>query len=450
LFAFANTAVSDPNDVLGATTTKVARCNANLRTRPYTSAQRRVTIKTGARIAVVTSVTGGSWRVWCGGRYRAGRSWYRISAINGRSVRRLYGVSYLYAASGLFKTPAVTSTIVPAPTISPTPTPAGSTARPFPAPVTSRTVSVPTTIDATGATDVSAALNAFIGSVPNGSVIAFPPNATYTLTAGMKFTNRHDLVFEGNGTTLRLIGPDSNLSSGFLLWNGDSDIIVRHFTIVGQNTRPGVYTTAGNESRYGVLTYGAARVEISNVTILNPWSDYVLIGGTGSATGEIPSDNIWIHDSTMTGSGRMGISLISATHVLIERNTFDLTAWAAMDIEPDMDTQPVGWVTFRGNIIKRGGSHTPKFISADGHTTLGNVHDITITGNRTDGTLGSSIVNVSRRKNVVFTNNTALTAAAGPVLNFAHIDGLTVSGNIQPLTSGSLASISDCTNVVSH
>ena len=29
--------------------------------------------------------------------------WYRISAINGRSVKSLYGVTYLYAAIGLFK-----------------------------------------------------------------------------------------------------------------------------------------------------------------------------------------------------------------------------------------------------------------------------------------------------------------------------------------------------------
>jgi hypothetical protein len=33
------------------------------------------------------------------------------------------------------------------------------------------------------------------------------------------------------------------------------------------------------------------------------------------------------------------------------------------------------------------------------------------------------------------------------VLMFAHIDGLTVTGNVQPLTSGSLASITDCTGV---
>jgi hypothetical protein len=35
------------------------------------------------------------------------------------------------------------------------------------------------------------------------------------------------------------------------------------------------------------------------------------------------------------------------------------------------------------------------------------------------------------------------------VLNFAHVDGLTITGNTQPLSSGSLASIADCTNVVS-
>ncbi len=351
-------------------------------------------------------------------------------------------------------TPTPIITLPPvSPTPTPTPTPPG---RPFPAPVTTQTVNVPTTIDSTGASDVSAALNAFVASVPNGSIISFKAGGTYRLDTGIKFTNRHNLIFEGNGATLRPTGQvDSHANSAFALWNYDTDIAIRNFTIVGQNTQPGVYNSATNENRFGVLVYGGTRTEIANVTMLNPWSDYVEVGGTGDPSGEIPGDNVWIHDSTMTGSGRMGISAVSATHVLIERNTFDLTAWVTLDIEPNTANQEVGWITFRDNTILRGHgspatSYDPAFVSARGGVGTWNVHDITVSGNHTNGTLRTDIDNLSRRRNVVFTNNVALTAMAGPVLNFAHIDGLTVSGNVQSLTWGSLAAITDCTGVVSR
>lgn len=339
-------------------------------------------------------------------------------------------------------TPVPTPTSTPAPT--PTPTPPN---RPFPAPTTSRTVNVPASIDATGNSNVGAALNAFIASVPDGSVISFPAGAIYRTEVGLKFTGRHDLVFEGNGATIRPTGPDDNANSGFAIWNGNTDIAIRNLTISGQNPQPGVWVVGPNDKRSGILVYGGARVEIDSVTIADPWADYVLLGGTGGAT-ETPSNDVWIHDSTLRGSGRMGISLISTTHVLIERNAFSDSAWAIMDIEPDYDFQPVGWVTLRDNTIHSSGrSNSPEFVSADGLTTNSDVHDVTVTGNRTDGTLATSIVNTSRRRNVVMTDNVGQRAVPGPVLRFAHVDGLTLANNVQPLTSGTLYSITDCTNV---
>ena len=56
-------------------------------------------------------------------------------------------------------------------------------------------------------------------------------------------------------------------------------------------------------------------------------------------------------------------------------------------------------------------------------------------------------VNVARRQNIVFTNNTSTVAVAGPVLHLSNIDGLTVTGNVQPLSSGVLASITASTAV---
>jgi len=120
-FVFGITAVSMPGNVLGATVTKAAVCSANLRTSASTSARTRTSIKVGTKVTVVTSVTGGSWRTTCG-KAVSGRTWYRISAINGRSVKSLYGVTYLYAAISLFKAvaaPAVAAPVVAPPAVAP-------------------------------------------------------------------------------------------------------------------------------------------------------------------------------------------------------------------------------------------------------------------------------------------------------------------------------------------
>jgi GH25 family lysozyme M1 (1,4-beta-N-acetylmuramidase) len=78
-------------------------------------------IPTGMRVTARGIVTGRSWRTECAGRTVSGNRWYRISAIAGRSVRSLYGVTYLYAATGLFR--AAKPIPQPSPPPSPTPPP---------------------------------------------------------------------------------------------------------------------------------------------------------------------------------------------------------------------------------------------------------------------------------------------------------------------------------------
>ena len=55
---------------------------------------------------------------------------------------------------------------------------------------------------------------------------------------------------------------------------------------------------------------------------------------------------------------------------------------------------------------------------------------------------------VPNTSNIVFRNNTTTRAAYGPVLYFKDVNGVTVSGNNQPLISGTEAGFSNCTNVV--
>jgi GH25 family lysozyme M1 (1,4-beta-N-acetylmuramidase) len=95
--------------VLAGAITKVTACDGvNLRTRPATTATRKATLKAGIRVTVTATVTGGRYTVTCAGKTTSGTGWYRISAINGRSVYSLYHVTYLYAAGALLKPLTVT------------------------------------------------------------------------------------------------------------------------------------------------------------------------------------------------------------------------------------------------------------------------------------------------------------------------------------------------------
>jgi GH25 family lysozyme M1 (1,4-beta-N-acetylmuramidase) len=111
LFMFAMTAVSNPGPVFGATEMKTALCPANLRPHTTTASPARVSIAAGSRVTAVATVAGSAWRASCAGKTVSGISWLRISGVNGKSVRALYGVTYLYAASGLFKAMALPSVV---------------------------------------------------------------------------------------------------------------------------------------------------------------------------------------------------------------------------------------------------------------------------------------------------------------------------------------------------
>ena len=111
LLLFAMTAVSAPGPVFGATVMKTAVCSANLRPHTTTASSVRASIGAGSRVTVVATVAGSAWRTSCGGKTVSGISWLRISGVNGKSVKSLWGVTYLYAASGLFKAMVLPSTV---------------------------------------------------------------------------------------------------------------------------------------------------------------------------------------------------------------------------------------------------------------------------------------------------------------------------------------------------
>ena len=85
----------------------VPACSSvNIRTGTSTGSAIKASLTAGSTVTVVAKVSGSSWSATCP-TPKSGSGWYRISAVNGRSVSSLYGVSYLYAATGVLKTAPV-------------------------------------------------------------------------------------------------------------------------------------------------------------------------------------------------------------------------------------------------------------------------------------------------------------------------------------------------------
>jgi len=327
----------------------------------------------------------------------------------------------------------------PDPTAAPAPTPSG--------------IAVPASIDATGTTNVSAALNAWLATVPDGSTIVFKAGGIYQVQPGVRLTSRHNLVLEGNGATIKNVGWERS-ALGLL---GGDHITVRNLTLLGDNPDAGTanaYHSGGQEGSAGVWLKGVSNIELANVTISGAWGDCLFVGS--GATGW--SDTVSFHDSTCRLNGRQGVVVNAGRNVTIQRVNFDQIALYVLDIEPDYVDEGAYNVRFIDNTV---GTYTVDthwdclFVAADG-LAGSSVNGLTISGNAVAGNPHgyngkacglNSDISVSRRQNVVFTNNTASLSVAGPVLLFSHVDGLTVTGNAQPLKSGVLVSITDSTGV---
>jgi hypothetical protein len=370
----------------------------------------------------------------------------RTGSHNVPSVVALVKTTSLGSHTTAFTAEKATIATPPTP---PTPPATLPVTRPFPAPVTTRTVTVPASIDATGSSDVGAALNAFVASVPDGSIIAFPTGATYMLNEGIQIANRHNLVFAGNGVTLR-VGPKSRandqLASSFVLghqyggyWaNGNTDIVIRDFVLVGNDPTPGTFTE-GQEGQANLQITGTDRVEIYNITGSAAPGDFVFIADVLGA---------WVHDCRVLTTGRNGGTIVAGRDITFERNAFGVIGYCVFDVEPNNASEATYNARFLVNTAISWGN---AFLAVEGSHTGAMIDGIVVDGNTvTGGSIRTIIDNggTNRMKNISFTNNTGGKATAGPVLRFAYVDGLTVTGNVQPLSSGILMNILNCTGVV--
>jgi hypothetical protein len=215
--------------------------------------------------------------------------------------------------------------------------------------------------------------------------------------------------------------------------------MIRDFSLVGNSPTPGFYSTSG-EQAHGVRIYSSANTDLSGLTVSAVWGDCLYVADA--------SNGVHFHDSRCVSLGLMGVAITSGSNIMVEGVRFDSIGYGLFDIEPNLASEVATNVIFRNNTAGVLNQAPGKrfFFGANG-AAGSTVSNITVTGNTISASPLDTYVTEARRKAIVFTNNASAVSTSGPVLYFAHVDGLTVTGDVQALTSGALASITDCTGV---
>jgi hypothetical protein len=339
---------------------------------------------------------------------------------------------------------------------------------------------VPTTIDKTGATDVTTALNNWIATIPNGTSttkhtrVVFPQNATYMVSRGINISGKSHVTYWGNGTTIKVnpnatgpyqytsafnVGyryggsPTANLSAGTL----NTDIRITGFSGIASHTpTPGIFNGTYENQAFIEATRVDGLVADNCKNIRGFGGDFMRLHGS----------NVHIHDVELVNAGRQGVSVIEGSNVLIENSHFGDVGYYVLDLEPNRAEESVTNVTFRYNTMESWGPDTGV---GGGFLAIGNgvfsqmgnvwIHDneFITTGKVESGQETSTLRSyINHRKtyglrpfNINIYNNKALQADAGPLIRWGDVDGIRVTGNTQPLTSGSLTyDAGGSTNVV--
>jgi Right handed beta helix region len=295
---------------------------------------------------------------------------------------------------------------------------------------------VPSSIDGTGESDVTEALQGFFEEVPNGSVIEFPPGARYRVEGTVGLVDRRNLTILGHGATIFATTTGDRTRSQLTL-NGGSRLVIRNLVVKGANPSGGVEEPAYRaelEAQHGFQILGATGVELDRVTVTDVYGDFVYVGAIRGNW----SRNVWVHNSTFARNGRQGVAVTAGRNIVIERNTIAETRRATFDLEPNTSKGGVKNVFILDNEV---GPGRLLFLASHGN---GPVDDIVISGNNLVGrALTVSVAAPANARRARFWINDNLSDKGnGPTpIAFENVDDVVVRNNAQIVTREGVAGV---------
>jgi hypothetical protein len=311
-------------------------------------------------------------------------------------------------------------------------------------------VAVPADLARDCSVDVTAGLDRWLASVPDGATAQLA-GGCYRIDGTVTLQDRHDLIVDGGGATFSAVSPTGDLTTAdqpskaartrsHWRLSGGSGITLRALTIQGANpsggTAPDGYVEK-LEAQHGIDIAGTQAVDIDHVAINDVFGDFVYFGPSPARNGQ-PAvfSGGRVHDSTMVRNGRQGIAITGGKGIQIDHNTIGDTRRATFDLEPN---EGAGWgiddVTITDNEIGPGRLNLVSMAGA------GPVHDIRIVGNilhraMTVDVRGSG---TGTRSGLLIADNVADASwgsRSGAVIRVEGVDDVTVARNAQPLQEG--------------
>jgi hypothetical protein len=319
------------------------------------------------------------------------------------------------------------------------------------------TIRVPDSIDASGGTDVTASLNQFFASVPAGSTVELADHGRYRSEGVLRLTGMHDVTIEGNGSEI-FAQTDGGGVAAPVGYKGHwprlrehvavrdaNGLTLRDLAIQGPNEQ-GKYVVA-LEGQAGVSVARSENVLLDHLAVSHTYGDGVGLSGASRA--------VTVRDSTFDTIGRQGIAIVKATDVVVEGNHLQKIARSVFDIEAAARST-VQAVHLRDNDVGDYGN----FLLAEGGAGP-SVSDIWLEHNRVSGGNGIAVFagmdRWLRHGLHVLDNTSAVAGRQVPntsrvgVMQIHQIDGVEISGNRQPVTSGTVAvGLVDVCNLTMH
>ena len=236
------------------------------------------------------------------------------------------------SADHTFRTNGVAVASTPGPTADPTPT-AGPTPTPEPKPTPTPDSPYAAVFagDATGASDVTAALRSFLQS-HNGQTVALARNATYTVTQ-LSFT-AHDLTVDFRGA--RLQGSSTGVH-GILRVQSSSQVVLNDPSVSGT----GYVWDGVSQAEAGIQIDGGSDITLNRPVTRDTRGDGIYVGYQSAK--DLPT-RILISNPNIERASRNGIAPV-AGEVTIRGGHIDRTGLHGVDFEANDAT---GAASIRG------------------------------------------------------------------------------------------------------
>lgn len=317
------------------------------------------------------------------------------------------------------------------------------------------TKAVPASIDATGKTDVTAELNGFFRSVPNGSTVTFPAKARYRAEATVLIDAKRNVEVDGNdaliyahgnGTDARPNGnlwfqpPNWPLNREHLMIYRSTDVLVKNLRIRGPNNPGGKDTyNAAFEGQAGVGIFSCTRCELRDSKISHVFGDGVEL--------DHGNRDVVVKGVEVTANGRQGMTILDSRHTVLTQNKLSNISRSVFDIEPEIG----GVVDLEISENEVGSGTGGIFVAAQGG---GGTDDLKILRNRLRIPLivkDSDSHDAKRRKGLTINGNTTTYGFDNyPIgmIALERIDGVTIKNNRAFAPERDAVHCQDCTDVV--